>query len=110
MNEIDAGAGGSPRQPDQRPACIAWRMRRIGDVLDTGWDGARVATERDHFERLAERDQRTHQLRRITADSRGRRAEGVAVETDAKSLITRVQNAARLLNAHMQSADRAFKR
>ena len=84
MKELDAGAGGGPRQPDQRPACVARRVRRFADVFDTGGDGTGVTAERDDLQRLAERGQRADQFGRVPADSRGWRCEGAAIESDSE--------------------------
>src|SRR5262245_37155851 len=69
MNQLNAGSRGGSRQPDQRPAGIAWRMRGGGDPCDPRRDGGHVTTEGDDLQRLTQPDKRGHQFGCITADS-----------------------------------------
>ena len=59
-------------------------MRGLSDALDGARNAAGISSERNDLERLAKRHQRANQLRRVPAHTGGRRAECVAVESDAE--------------------------
>ena len=92
MEHVDSRFRRRAWKAHQRPAGVSGGMRRLGDAFEALGDVRRIAAERDDLERLAERDERANQLRRIAADAGGGRTEATAIETDTQDG-TVIQNA-----------------
>jgi hypothetical protein len=104
MDDVDGCTARRTRQANERPAQIGRRVRRLRDVADATGDRARIApSERDQFNRLAERQQSARQTGNVSPYSGRRRVERAAIDSDAEGL----QNG--LMNLQVQPPDRPIQ-
>jgi len=85
MNQVDAGAGGRAREPDECPSEVGGRVRRSFDMRDTERKKAGIAAERYQSRRVVECQERRTEVADISADTGGGRGEGETVYANAQT-------------------------